>query len=76
VFTPKNGWWLNMEEMELSVLSRPCLGQRRIETAAALDVAVAAWTADRNARRCGTTWRFTTADARIKVQSLYPQRDI
>jgi hypothetical protein len=76
VFTPKNGSWLNMAEMELSVLSRQCLGQHRFETAAALDAAVAVWTADRNERKCGTTWRFTTADARTKLQSLYPQRDI
>ena len=75
VFTPKNGSWLNMAEMELSVLSRQCLGRRRFETVAELDAAVAAWTADRNTRRCGTTWRFTTTDARIKLQSLYPQHD-
>lgn len=76
VFTPKNGSWLNLAEMELSVLSRQCLGQRRFETAAALDAAIAAWSADRNDRRCGTNWRFTTDDARIKLRSLYPQRDI
>lgn len=76
VFTPKNGSWLNMAEMELSVLSRQCLGQRRFESAAALDAAVAAWTTNRNQRQCGTNWRFTTADARIKLQSLYPQPDV
>jgi hypothetical protein len=76
VFTPKNGSWLNMAEMELSLLSRQCLGARRFGTAAALDAAVAAWTADRNRRRCGTAWRFTTDDARTKLQSLYPQRDV
>jgi hypothetical protein len=76
VFTPKNGSWLNMAEMELSILSRQCLRERRFGTAAALDAAVDAWTAGRNTRRCGTQWRFTTDDARIKLQSLYPQRDI
>lgn len=76
VFTPKNGSWLNMAEMELSLLSRQCLGQRRFATAAELDAAVAAWTADRNQRQCGTTWRFTTADARVKLQSLYPKADV
>lgn len=76
VFTPKNGSWLNVAEMELSILSRQCLGRRRFATAAELDAAVAAWQADRNARRCGTSWRFTTADARIKLRSLYPTRDI
>lgn len=75
VFTPKNGSWLNMAEIELSILSRQCLGQRRFATAAALDAAVAAWTVDRNQRRCGTNWRFTTDEARIKLHSLYPQRD-
>lgn len=76
VFTPKNGSWLNMAEMELSILSRQCLGQRRFTTAAELDAAVAAWQRDRNDRRCGTDWRFTTADARIKLKSLYPKHDI
>ena len=59
----------------LSVLSRQCLGERRFATADALDSAVAAWTDDRNQRRCGTNWRFTTDEARIKLHSLYPQRD-
>lgn len=76
VFTPKNGSWLNMAEMELSVLSRQCLGARRFATAEELDAAVGAWEADRNARHCGTDWRFTTADARVKLKTLYPKPDI
>jgi hypothetical protein len=76
VHTPKNGSWLNMAEMELSLLSRQCLGRRRFATAAAMDAEIAAWQADRNARRCGTHWRFTTSDARIKLKSLYPIPDI
>lgn len=76
VFTPKNGSWLNMAEMELSILSRQCLGKRRFAKAEELDAAVAAWEADRNKRRCGTDWRFTTADARVKLKSLYPKPDI
>lgn len=75
VFTPKNGSWLNMAEMELSVLSRQCLGQQRFATAEAFDAAVNAWTQNRNQRRCGTNGRFTTEDARIKLQELYPQPD-
>jgi hypothetical protein len=75
VFTPKNGSWLNMAEMELSLLSRQCLGSRRFADVAALDAAVAAWQRDRNQRRCGTNWRFTTADARTKLKSLYPVHD-
>jgi hypothetical protein len=75
VYTPKSGSWLNMAEQELSILSRQCLGQRRFATAEAMDAAIAAWAADRNARRRGTDWRFTTADARIKLKSLYPKHD-
>jgi hypothetical protein len=72
VYTPKNGSWLNMAEMELSVLSRQCL-RPRFGTVEELDTAVAVWQADRNARAAGTDWRFTTADARIKLKSLYPR---
>jgi hypothetical protein len=76
VYTPKNGSWLNMAEMELSLLSRQCLGNRRFATAAAMDSAITAWQRDRNEGRRGTNWRFTTADARIKLKSLYPIPDI
>jgi hypothetical protein len=76
VYTPKNGSWLNMAEMELSLLSRQCLGNRRFATAAAMDKAIAAWQRERNEQRRGTTWRFTTIDARIKLKSLYPLPDI
>ncbi len=75
VYTPKNGSWLNMAEQELSILSRQCLGQRRFATAEAMDAAIAAWQADRNARHCGSDWRFTRADARIKRKRLYPNPD-
>lgn len=76
IFTPKNGSWLNMAEMELSILSRQCLGARRFRTAAELDAEIAAWESDRNARHCGTDWRFSTPDARVKLKSLYPKPDI
>jgi len=76
VFTPKNGSWLNMAEMELSLLSRQCLADRRFATAAELDSEVLAWETDRNIRHCGTDWRFNTADARVKLKSLYPKPDI
>jgi hypothetical protein len=76
VYTPKNGSWLNMAEMELSLLSRQCLGSRRFTTTAEMDRAITVWEHDRNARRCGTNWRFTAADARIKLKSLYPIPDI
>jgi len=76
VYTPKNGSWLNVAEMELSLLSRQCLGIRRFATAEAMDSAIAAWQHERNDRHCGTHWRFTTAEARIKLKSLYPIPDI
>jgi hypothetical protein len=76
VHTPKNGSWLNMAEMELSLLSRQCLGSRRFATAQAMDDAIAAWQHDRNQNQRGTNWRFTTADARIKLKSLYTIPDV
>jgi hypothetical protein len=69
--TPKHGSWLNMAEIELSVLARQCLG-RRIETREELEREVEAWEEERNERRVGVRWRFTTADARIKLRHLYP----
>jgi hypothetical protein len=70
-YTPKHGSWLNMAEIELSVLSRQCL-DRRIASAQEMASAVAAWEEDRNEREVGVQWRFTTADARIKLRKLYP----
>ena len=70
-YTPKHGSWLNMAEIELSVLSRQCL-DRRIATQAELEREVAAWQAQRNAQVARINWRFTTADARIKLKRLYP----
>ncbi len=70
-YTPKHGSWLNMAEIELSVLSRQCL-ERRIPDQATLIREVAAWEAERNARHATVHWRFTTADARIKLKHLYP----
>jgi hypothetical protein len=69
--TPKHGSWLNMAEIELSVLAGQCL-DRRIATMAELQQEVAAWEAERNERQVGVNWRFTTADARIKLRRLYP----
>ena len=69
--TPKHGSWLNMAEIELSVLARQCL-DRRIETRADLERFVALWEDFRNERMDQIRWRFTTADARIKLRRLYP----
>ena len=71
-YTPKHGSWLNIAECEVSVLSRQCLG-RRTPSLGALKRKVAPWARDRNKRQRGVDWRFTTADARIKLKRLYPQ---
>jgi hypothetical protein len=72
-FTPKHGSWLNMAEIELSILSRQCL-DRRIADIAVLTTEVAAWEARHNADPAPVRWRFTTDDARIKLCRLYPSR--
>ncbi len=69
--TPKHGSWLNMAEIELSVLSRQCLN-RRIPDAATLAREVTSWQQARNADPRPVNWRFTTTDARIKLKRLYP----
>ena len=69
--TPKHGSWLNVAEIELSVLTRQCL-DRRIASMAELRAEVAAWVEERNDRAIGVNWRFTTANARIKLHRLYP----
>jgi hypothetical protein len=70
-YTPKHGSWLNMAEIELSVLSRQCL-DRRIPDREALTREVAAWETRRNAAGVMADWQFTTADARTKLKRLYP----
>ena len=70
-YTPKHGSWLNMAEIELSVLSQQCL-DRRIPDVATLTREVAAWQQTRNTGSKPVDWRFTTADARIKLKRLYP----
>ncbi len=69
--TPPHGSWLNIAEIELSALDRQCL-DRRLPDRLALAVEVAAWTAARNATPVTIDWRFTTADARLKLKRLYP----
>jgi DDE superfamily endonuclease len=70
-YTPVHGSWLNMVEIELSVLSRQCLSQR-ISTAERLQQVVTAWAAARNETHETVQWRFTTSDARTKLGSRYP----
>ncbi len=69
--TPKHGSWLNMAEIELSVLARQCLA-RRLESSAELCAEVEAWETERNEQQVEIKWQFTTADARIKLHRLYP----
>ena len=69
--TPKHGSWLNMTEIELSAFGRECLN-RRIPDVESLKREVAALEAERNAHESTVHWRFTTADARIKLRRLYP----
>jgi len=69
--TPKHGSWLNMAEIEFSVLARQCL-DRRIADKSILKGEIALWQARRNHAGTGIRWRFTTADARIKLHRLYP----
>lgn len=70
-YTPKQGSWLNMAEIELSILSRQCLN-RRLPDQPTLRAEVAAWERRRNRQQATIDWRFTTADARIKLKKLYP----
>jgi transposase len=70
-YTPKHGSWLNVAEMELSVLARQCL-DRRIPDRDALGREVAAWERDRNRAVVKVNWQFTTEDARLKLRKLYP----
>lgn len=70
-YTPKHGSWLDMAEIELAILSGQCL-DRRIPDDEMLKAEVAAWEQTRNATATRINWRFTTADARIKLRHLYP----
>jgi len=74
-YTPKHGSWLNMAEIELSVLHRQSLKARMPDQPALIET-VAAWENGRNAAQSTVHWQFTTADARIKLHSLYPSIDV
>ena len=70
-YTPKHGSWLDMAEIELGILGRQCLA-RRIDNADDLRREVNAWEAERDKAGIKVDWQFTTADARIKLNRLYP----
>ncbi|HEY1349546.1 MAG TPA: transposase, partial [Ktedonobacteraceae bacterium] len=69
--TPKHGSWLNMAEIERSILARQCLSDR-FPSMEALAAQVDAWQGERNLVKVTINWRFTTEDARIKLKRLYP----
>jgi DDE superfamily endonuclease len=71
IYTPRNGSWLNVAEIELSILQRQCL-DRRIDTPDGLASECAAWERDRNGDASRVIWRFRTEDARVKLRHLYP----
>ncbi len=70
-YTPKHGSWLNMAEIEFSLLSRQCMSDRMADREY-LQQEVSAWVKNRNAIKSDMNWRFTTEDARIKLKHLYP----
>jgi hypothetical protein len=70
-YTPKHGSWLNMVEIELSVLSEQCL-DNRIPDEDSLRREIAAWEAPRNEQQATVHWRFDTPNARVKLKRLYP----
>lgn len=70
-YTPEHGSWLNIAEIELSVLHRQCL-DRRLEDVAAVEREASAWEAERNTAKVRVYWQFTAADARVKLRRLYP----
>ena len=70
-YTPKHGSWLNMAELEFSVLSRQCLN-RRIPDQESMIKEIEAWEEDRNQNAVKADWQFKVEEARIKLRSLYP----
>jgi len=71
-YTPEHASWLNIAEIELSVIGRQCLN-RRIPSKEILKEQVQAWTDKRNNKEAKVDWRFTTKEARIKLKRLYPK---
>ncbi len=75
VYTPKHGSWLNVAEVELSVMNRQCLN-RRIDRVDVLASKVAAWQTSRDRLQVKVDWQFTTEDARLKLKRLYPTHEV
>ena len=74
-YTPKHGRWLNMVEIELSVLTGQCL-KRRLPDKALVQQEIAAWERQRNATKATVQWRFTMEKARTKLRRLYPSQSV
>jgi hypothetical protein len=74
-YTPKHGSWLNMVEIELSVLATQCLDRRLADTRI-VQQEIAEWEHQRNAVKATVHWRFTTDTARTKLQRLYPSQSV
>ena len=70
-YTPKHGSWLNVAEIELSIMTRQCLS-RRIDNIENLRAELKAWENERNNTAATINWQFRTTDARVKLSSLYP----
>jgi hypothetical protein len=73
-YTPEHSSWLNMAEVEISVLTSQCL-DRRLSSKKIVESEVGAWEADRNAAKATIDWRFTIPNARDKLKKLYPVRE-
>jgi hypothetical protein len=73
-YTPKHSSWLNMAEVEISVLTKQCL-DRRLGNQEIVTREVAAWEAERNSIKATIDWRFTIPNARDKLKRLYPIKD-
>jgi DDE superfamily endonuclease len=71
VYTPKHGSWLNIAEIELSILHRQCLN-RRIDNIEQVRKQIQQWTNSKNDNKCTINWQFTAKDARTKLKRLYP----
>ncbi len=71
--TPKHGSWLNIAENELSAMTRQCVSGRRFGDIETLRRETSAWSSDVTSRQKGVDWQMKTADARIKLASVYPK---
>lgn len=74
--TPKHGSWLNVAENELSSMTRQCVTSRRFATIEELQAETSAWHDHSNRRQRNVDWQFKIDDARMKLKSIYPKREV